>query len=235
MSDLFNGLGQIWRVIWQSLTLDQNLWRDLVANPDGIRFQFALLIVILAGLSEAAAQSVVLFLNQVRPLRFIASLVINAVLFAFGYVFYVLSIDLVARVFYGAPRPSELTFDSIALTYAPLILSFLVLIPYFGRGVRILLSVYHALALLIAVRVVFVLEPLQSVVCVAVGWVLLTLLSGTIGRPITIFARFLRNRFAGKQLLDREELRRRYRERLTQGDAQMSGQVSGQTEGQGEP
>ena len=220
MSDLFNGLGQIWRVIWQSLTLDHNLWRDLVANPDRIRFQFALLIVVLAGFSEAMAQSVVLFLNQVRPHRFIASLLINAVLFTFSYLFYVLSINLVARVLYGAPRPDELTFDSIALTYAPLILGFLVLIPYFGRGVQILLSVYHFLALLIAVRITFALEPLQAVVCVAVGWALLTLLSGTLGRPITLLARFLRNRFAGRRLLDMEELRQRYRERLTQGEPQ---------------
>ncbi len=223
-------MAELWRIIWSSLTLDWDLWRDLVANPDAVRFQFAVLIVVLAGLSEAAAQSVILFLNQVRPHRFIASLVINAFLFTFGYVFYVLSINLVARVLYGAPRPNELIFDSIALTYAPLILSFLSLIPYFGRGIRIVLSVYHALALLIAVRVTFALEPPQPVVCVAVGWVLLTLLSGTIGRPITVFARFLRNRFAGKQLLNLEEVRQRYRERLTQGDAQMRNQAESQGE-----
>ena len=162
-----SGLGDIWRVIGQSLTLDGNLWRDLVANPDGVRFQFALFIVVLAGLSQAVAQSMVLFLNQVRPLRFVTSLLINAVLFTFSYLFYVLSINLIARVFYGAPRASELTFDSIALTYAPLILSFLSLIPYFGQGVRAGLSAYHVLALLITVRVTFGLEPLQAVICTA--------------------------------------------------------------------
>ena len=237
-----SGLGDIWRVIWQSLTLDWDLWRDLVADPNAVRFRFALLIVVLAGFSEAVAQSVVLFLNQVRLHRFIASLLINAVLFTFGYAFYVLSINLVARVLYGAPRPSELVFDSIALAYAPLVLSFLSLIPYFGRGVGIVLSVYHVLALLIAVRVTFALEPPAPVVCVAVGWVLLTLLSGTVGRPITLFARFLRHRFAGKSLLDREELRRRYRARLAQGDRvggqvgeQVSGQVGGRVDRPGEP
>ena len=97
------------------------------------------------------------------------------------------------------------------------------------------------LALLIAVRVTFALEPPAPVVCVAVGWVLLTLLSGTVGRPITLFARFLRHRFAGKSLLDREELRRRYRARLAQGDQvggqvgeQVSKQVGGRVDGPGE-
>ena len=219
-----SGLGELWRVIWQSLTLDWDLWRDLVANPEGTRFRLTILIVVLAGLSEALAQSVVLFLNQVRPHRFVASLLINALLFTFSYAFYVLSINLVARVLYGAPRPSELIFDSVALTYAPLIFSFLTLIPYFGRGIRILLSVYHVVALLIAVRVTFALEPPQPVVCVAVGWVLLTLLSGTLGRPVISIARFLRNRSAGRQLLDTESLRRRYRERLAQGEGHFQEQ-----------
>ena len=209
-----SAVADLWGVIWSSLTLDQGLWRDLAANPDALRFQFAIVIVVIAGFSEAVAQSVVLFLNQVRAHRFVASLLINALLFTFGYVFYVLSINLVARVLYGAPRTNELILASVALTYAPLILSFATLIPYFGRGIRVVLSVYHVLALLIAVRIVFALEPLQALVCVAVGWVLFTLLSGTLGRPVITLARFLRNRFAGKQLLDAQELRRRYRERL---------------------
>ena len=105
----------------------------------------------------------------------------------------------------------------VALTYAPLILSFLSLIPYFGRGVRVVLSVYHVLALLIAVQVTFALGPSQAVVCVAAGWVLLTLLGGTVGRPVVALARLVRNRFAGKQLLDIAELRRRYHGRLEEG------------------
>ncbi len=208
-----SAVADLWGVIWSSLTLDSNLWRDLT-EPDALRFRFAILIVVIAGLSEAVAQSVVLFLNQIRAHRFMASLLINALLFTFGYVFYVLSINVVARALYGAPRTNELILTSVALTYAPLILSFTTLIPYFGRGIRILLSVYHVLALLIAVRVVFALEPLQALVCVAVGWTLYTLLSGTLGRPIISLARFIRYRFAGKQLLEVQELRRRYRERL---------------------
>ena len=214
----------LWGVIWSSLTLDSNLWHDLMANPDALRFQFAVLIVVIAGLSEAVAQSVVLFLNQVRAHRFAASLLINALLFTFGYVFYVLSINLVARALYGAPRTNELILTSVALTYAPLMFGFATLIPYFGRGIRTLLSVYHVLALLIAVRVVFALEPFQALVCVAVGWTLYTLLSGTLGRPVVSFAQFIRHRFAGKQLLEAQELRRRYRERLEAHHGKHSGE-----------
>ena len=211
-------MGELGHIIRQSLTLNWDLWRDLVAHPDSLRFDFAVLVVVLAGLSQAASQSAVLFLNQVRPARFIASLLISAVIFTFGYFFYVLSINLIARIFYGAPRASELVFDSIALAYAPLILSFLSLIPYFGRGVTAVLSVYHVLALLIAVRVTFGLGPPAPVVCVGVGWLLLALLGGTVGRPITALARFTRNRFAGKKLLEARELRRRYLERSGRGE-----------------
>ncbi len=166
----------------------------------------------MAGLSEAVAQSAVLFMNQVKPHRFAASLLMSAVIFTLGYFFYVFSIDLIATSLYGVPRQTSLIFVSVALAYAPLILSFLSLIPYFGRAITFVLSAYHFLALLLAVAVTYSLATPKPVVCVAGGWLLLTLLKGTVGRPVTALARLLRNRFAGTQLLDARGIRRRYHE-----------------------
>ena len=208
-----SGVAELWHIIRQSLALDLDLWRDLVTNPDALRFRYALWIVVLAGLAEAVAQSAVLFMNQVRPLRFVLSLLINAVIFAFGYFFYVLSIGFIADVFYGVERETDLLFVSVALAYAPLVLSFLTLIPYFGRAVTFVLSAYHFLALLIAVGVTYGLEMPKPALCVAGGWLLLTLLRGTVGRPVTWLARFVRNRFAGRRLLDAKSIRQRYLER----------------------
>lgn len=204
----------LWHIIRQSLALDLDLWRDLVADPDSLRFRYALLIVVFAGLAEAVAQSAVLFMNQVKPHRFVASLLINAVTFTFGYFFYVFSINLLATLVYGVPRDTPLIFVSVALAYAPLVLSFLALIPYFGRAITFLLSAYHFLALLIAVGVTFGLEMPRPVICVAGGWLLLTLVRGTVGRPVTWIAKLIRNRFAGTQLRDVKTLRQSYLEQL---------------------
>ena len=203
-------------IIQQSFALDVTLWRDLVAHPDALRFQYAVWIVVLAGLSEAVAQSAVLFMNQVKPRRFALSLLISALLFTFSYFFYVFSIDFIATLVYDVPSKTDLIFVSVALAYAPLILSFLSLIPYFGRAITFVLSAYHFLALLIAVAVTYSLEMPQPVVCVAGGWLLLTLLRGTVGRPVTALARSLRNRFAGTQLLDAKAIRQKYLEQRSE-------------------
>ena len=207
-------MAHLWDIILQSFALNGELWRDLSATPDAVRFRYAFVIVILAGLAEALAQSIVLFMNQVKPHRFVWSLFISAVLFVGGYFFYVLSISFVASVIYDEPRGKALLFTSVALAYAPLTLSFLDLIPYFGRAVSIALSAYHVLALLVAVSVTYALAPVQALICVGGAWALLTLLRGTVGRPVTALASFVRSRFAGTNLLDIDDIRERYRDRL---------------------
>lgn len=205
-------MADLWHIIRHSLALDVDLWRDLTANFDDLRFRYAVFVVVFAGLAEAIAQSAVPFMNQVKPRRFVLSLFISAVIFTFGYFFYVFSIDFIATLVYDVPSKTDLLFKSVALAYAPLILGFLTLIPYFGRAVGVALSAYHFLALLIAVAVTYDLAMPQPVVCVAGGWLLLTLLRGTVGRPVTALARSLRNRFAGTQLLDAQGIRQRYHE-----------------------
>ena len=49
----------------------------------------SILVVLLAGLSQTFGQSVMLFVNRVRPLRFVLSIAIAAVLFVFSYNFWV--------------------------------------------------------------------------------------------------------------------------------------------------
>lgn len=211
-------MAELWHVFKQGLALDLDLWRDLLADPGLVRFRLAVLIVVIAGLSEAVAQSTVLFMNQVRPRRFVISLFLNAVIFTFGFLFYVFSIDFMAQLVYGQSRNTSLVLTAVALAYAPLSLSFLTLIPYFGRAIARALSAYHFLALLIAVSVIYGLAMPQPVVCVAGGWLLLTLVRGTVGRPVTALARFTRNRFAGAELLDSKAIRQRYMEQRDRED-----------------
>lgn len=206
-------MAEFWDLVSQSLALDLDLWRELLADPESLRFRYAILIVVLAGLAEAVAQSTVLFMNQVKPRRFAISLVLNAVIFTFGFLFYVFSIDLLANFAYGVSRSTPLVVRAVALAYAPLVLSFLTLIPYFGRAIAAALSAYHFLALIIAVNVTYALAMPQPVVCVAGGWLLLTLIRGTVGRPVTALARLARNRFAGTELQDAAAIRQRYLDR----------------------
>lgn len=199
-------MDDFWYVIRSSLARDAELWRGLLADPASLPLRGVAWVVILAGLSEAAAQSVALVLNKVSFRRFLASLLLNAVIFALGFVFYVLSISLTTRWLYGTVQPPLLLVKSVSLAYAPLILSFFSLIPYFGRAVMLALSVYHFFAVVTAVTVTYTLTESEAFVSTVAGFVLLVLLRGTVGRPLTGFSRWLKNRTAGVQLRRASEL-----------------------------
>lgn len=204
-------MGGLADAIGASLRLDPALWRDLLVNPDALRFQLAAWIVVLAGVSEALAQSTVLFVSRVRPSRFLASLLLSAALLALSYLFFVVSIEVLAASVFGRPRLNAVAFEMIALTYAPYLLAATTLMPYFGRAVSIGLAVYHVLALLIAVTVCYDFTPQQGALCLGLSWLAVQLLRGSLGRPLVGAARMLRDRVAGTALMDREELKRYYR------------------------
>ena len=82
-------LYQLGDLIGGSFTLNQEAFRKIVSLPEGQTI--ALLVVLIAGLSLAVGQSVILFINRVKPARLIFSLLLNAVLFVFGFLFLVFS------------------------------------------------------------------------------------------------------------------------------------------------
>lgn len=203
---------ELLRIIGSSLAIDEAPWRSLQASPASVPLATALIVVLLAGLSEAVAQSVALVLNKVRPLRFFASLGLNAVIFTFGFVVYVLSIDFSTRVLFGVAQPPTLLIKSVAFAYAPLILSFITLTPYFGRALSVYLSIYHFVAIVVAVRVIHDLSDAQALASSLLGFLLLVLLQATLGRPLTRLARWVRNRTAGVRLEPAAKLIPRYQD-----------------------
>jgi hypothetical protein len=203
-------MGELLHTLFASFSLDRTLWRDLITHPSAKTVPEALLIVLFAGLSEAIAQSVALFLNKVSPRRFVVSLFVSAVIFTCGFIFYVLSIGFVTGLLSRTSQPFSLLIKSVSLAYAPLILSFLSLIPYFGRAITIVLSTYHLLAIIIAVKVIYTLTDGEAVLSVVAGAVLFFLLRGTLGRPLILLARTIRNRTAGVKLEPTSSLLPRY-------------------------
>ena len=63
--------------IWQALTLDEQIFVTVEGTRQGL--WIALIVVALAGLSQAFGQSLVLFINQVRPRRFILAIIASTI------------------------------------------------------------------------------------------------------------------------------------------------------------
>ena len=197
-------------LIFGALRLDAAAFEALAGRGDAL--QIALWVVFLAGLSSASGQSVVLFASRVPPRRFLASLMLSATLFVGVFVFWTLSIWGVARYGYGIEEHYRVALRSVGLAYAPQLLGFFVLAPYFGSGIGALLSIWNLLAIVVATTVAFDLGVVPAVVCSAAGWLLLQLAQRTIGWPLGRLARWARSTVAGTRLENVDEMIGRMRD-----------------------
>ncbi|MDX2229981.1 MAG: CAAX protease [Leptolyngbyaceae cyanobacterium bins.349] len=186
--------------------LSQNAFRLIDLLPGGI--WLALLVVLLAGLSLSIGQSIVLFINRVKPTRFVFSLLINAILFTFGYIFLVLSTWLLTLLPGSVNVPLSTLFKVLGLAYAPLLFSFLGALPHVGYPLQNLFSIWNLLAMVVAFTAVAGTGLTVSLGYVAFGWVVKQLLENTVGQPIAQFGQMLADKVAGVDLIDsRSELR----------------------------
>ena len=185
------------------LTLREEPFAWVMREPTGLRL--ALAVVVLAGLSEALGQSVVLFANRVKPRRFVASLFLSAGLYTAGFVLWALSVWLVGTYVLDSQQSLRTVTKAVGLAYAPYLFSFFVLTPFFGDGVAVALSLWSLLAVLVAVQVTLSLTLSQALLCSALGWVLLQLLRRTVGRPVIWGVLWLRERIAGVPLITGRE------------------------------
>jgi predicted Abi (CAAX) family protease len=199
-------LEQFWYILGWIFSLNGDAFRLAVLKPEGL--PFAILIVVLAGVSQAIAQSIILFINQVKPLRFFLSLVINALLFAAGVFFLVLSTWLITLLPGSVTVPLETLAIVLGLSYAPLIFSFLGALPYIGVPILSVLSIWHLLAMVVGIASVTQLNLTNSFGYVAFGWIAFQVLQQTLGRPIARFGQWLSVKVAGVDLeTDRREIR----------------------------
>lgn len=198
-------LSRVGELIGGAFGLQREVFRLIATLPDGL--WLALLVVLLAGLSLSIGQSIILFINRVKPLRFCFSLLLNAVLFAFGFLFLALSTWLICLL----PSSVHVSFPSLVavlgLGYAPLLFSFLGALPYAGYPILNLLSVWNLLAMVVGFSAIAHVGTGFAFGYVAIGWFIKQFLENTIGQPISQLGRTLADRVAGVALTnDRREL-----------------------------
>jgi predicted Abi (CAAX) family protease len=206
-------LDRFWDVLGYVFALNGEAFRIATTVPAGQGL--ALLVVLLAGLSQGIGQSIILFVNRVRPSRFAISLGINAVLFAFGFLALVVSTWLVTLAPWSKTVPFSQLVTVLGAAYAPLLFSFLGALPYLGVPILNLLSVWHLLALVVGFGAIANLGLANAFGYVALGWMLLQVLQNTVGRPIASLGRRIANQAAGVDLVtSRQELTTTFRASL---------------------
>lgn len=166
----------------------QDGWRG-VAVTVGIAF--------LGGVSLLVGQSVILFVNRVRPPRFVASLLLNGVLYIGNLLIWAWAIRIAARLTLDLHISPDASLVLMLLTAAPLLFGFLILMPYLGPLVERLLNVWSFLLTYQLVAVSYRIDWWHTLWIVGSGWLLTLLLRNTVGWPITMLIRRLRNWVAG--------------------------------------
>ena len=177
-------------------------WR---LDPEAFRVaaigaRFGVAVVLAAGLAIAIGQSLALFAVGVRPRRFAASLLVQAALFAIGFLTWATSAWLVATLAFEATGTWRATIAATGLAHAPQLFGAFVLVPYFGTAIGGLLSVWTLLAVWVATAAVFDLSAPQALASSAGGWLLVHVFQRTAGRPLARLSRHVRRTVAGTEL-----------------------------------
>jgi hypothetical protein len=192
-------LDRFWELAEGAIALNPEAFELIQTLPLSTRA--ALYIVLLAGFSQAIGQGVVLFINRVKPFRFVLSLLIASILFGFGYIFWILSTWFASNLLFRGNISFFAVARTLGLAYAPLMLSFFVALPYLGVPISVLLSVWSLSAFLTGLKVALGLGVWQAFWCSALGWAVFEVLQRTIGRPVAAVGRWLANTAAGVNLV----------------------------------
>lgn len=180
------------------LALDSAIFRLHMDAPQGI--WRALILVTLAGASKTLGQSVILFVNRVRPVRFGLALCIGVFQYIVGFLLWTTSVWLVGRYGFEAGAPWSLIATAVGVAYAPQVFAFFELTPFFGNPFGVLLTLWSLLAIVVGVQTVLGLSLAQAVLASGLGWLLLQIWGRTLGRPINALGRWLEAKIVGTPL-----------------------------------
>ena len=194
-----SAINRLWSLVSGVLLLNSETFKSINNLPLGLIA--SILVVLLAGLSQTFGQSVMLFINRVRPLRFLLSVAIAAVLFVFNYNFWVVSTWLVAGWLFGVNLPLIEVIKTLGFSYAPLLLGFLIVIPYFGMPILVVLSIWTLLAIATGLGAISNLSIWQAFECCLGGWLALQLSQRVLGKAIARITSRIVDWVAGVELI----------------------------------
>ncbi|MEX1019526.1 MAG: hypothetical protein WDZ49_07700 [Litorilinea sp.] len=174
------------------MRLDRTIFLDYMDAPHGL--WLALVLVTLAGASKALGQSVILFINRVRPLRFALALIIGVIQYVGGFLVWTTSLWLVGTYGFETSATWSMMAIAVGVAYAPQTLAFFELTPFFGNGFGFLLSLWSLLAIVMGVQIGLGLTLGQAVLASGLGWLLLQIWVRTLGRPFYALGRWIETR-----------------------------------------
>ncbi|MGC4153431.1 MAG: hypothetical protein QM628_10155 [Propionicimonas sp.] len=187
MGGIAEFIESVGRALWGVWTLDAENTRWLADDPNAS--WVAVTIAVLAGASTLLGNSVVLFLNRVRGVRFALSLLFNGLGFVALYAVQALIIAVVGYLVTGQRLDVGMSTWAVLLATAPLVFGFFELIPYLGPGIARVLQAWGLIALWVIVEVLYQVDHWTALLVVAIGWGAMQLVSWLLSRPMAALGR----------------------------------------------
>ena len=191
-------LPSVSQTIRMALRLDSTVYTLVQGSRAGLTL--ALVVVFLAAISEAMGQSVVLFLNRVRPFRFALSLLIAVASNLIGYLLWSVVIWLAAWLAFGVEGAFVSALAVVGLAYAPQLFAFFEVTPYFGNFFGLVLTLWTMAAVVVALHFGMGISTWQAAITGIVGWATIQLFRRSLGRPIYALGGWVEKRAAGSRL-----------------------------------
>jgi len=127
-------------------------------------------ILLLSGISLGLGQSVILFANRVRRRRFALSLFMNGLVILAGVCLWAATTWLLILFLFQSDRPYSLFLSGAALSTAPFLFGFLVLIPYLGNLIFQILRIWILMINLVVIDTLSSTGFLWALGISVVGW-----------------------------------------------------------------
>jgi hypothetical protein len=189
------GFGQ---TISMALRLDPDIYSTMQGSRDGLLISFA--VVLLAALSEAFGQSLVLFLNRVRPFRYPLALGITGASNVIGYFLWSTVIWLTVWLIFGQQITFAATLIVVGLSYAPQLLGFIELTPYFGNFLGLMLTLWSTAAIVVAIWAGTGLKLWESALTGLATWSAIQLWRRSLGKPMYALGQWIERSVSGSAL-----------------------------------
>lgn len=158
----------------------------------------ALITLLLATVSAMIGQSLLLLANQVRPSRFVASLLLSGLTFVATLALWMVTIDLIGRHYFAITLGWREIAILVVASFSPLVHAYLGILPYIGNCLVRLLYIQSVLILFV---VLWALGFGVRGALAVIGLGILVILLGRVTVLIPLY--WLQNKVAGKSLQHR--------------------------------
>jgi predicted Abi (CAAX) family protease len=184
-----DAFSNFWSLIGGALQLRSAPYRAIDHLEHGLAA--ALSVLLLAGLSSALGQAIVLFVRRTRPGQFAIGLGSYALVYVIGYLLGALTLWLTVLVFLHRHLPIRLMVEMLALAYAPRLFAALGALPYLGVPITQGLALWTLLSLLLGLKDVLGLNAWQALAFALASSLIGLVLERSLRRPLLLLSRLL--------------------------------------------